>query len=219
MTEDAYLSQLQALLPPGAAWTREPDAVLTRLLAALACELARVDGRADVLLAECDPRLAIELITDWERVAGLPDTCTGPLATLDERRAAVHARITSAGGQSRAYFIGLAAAVGYAVTITEFRPWTCEDPCDGPIYDDTWAHTWRVDAPETSIRVATCESPVDEPLRSWGNTLLECVVSRFAPAHTVLHFGYAAAVDTIIGDEAGSPITDESGETLFSEEG
>ena len=37
---DAYLAQLQALLPPGRAWPREPDAVLTKLLHAFADALA-----------------------------------------------------------------------------------------------------------------------------------------------------------------------------------
>ena len=35
-TPDAYLAQLQALLPPGAAWPRDPELVLTEFLAALA---------------------------------------------------------------------------------------------------------------------------------------------------------------------------------------
>jgi uncharacterized protein YmfQ (DUF2313 family) len=51
-----YLSQLQALLPQGAAWTRERDAALTRLLDAFAEEFARVDARARQLLDESDPR-------------------------------------------------------------------------------------------------------------------------------------------------------------------
>lgn len=190
MTADQYLSQLQALLPPGAAWTREPDAVLTRLLAGLAEELARVDRRAADLVIESDPRTATEMISSWERLAGLPDACTGPLDALAARRDAVHARIISQGGQTSAFFITLAAALGYTVTITEFVSWTCMSPCDRPLCDEPWRFAWRVNAPETTMREWTCMSPCDEPLRSWGNELLECVFRQFQPAHTVLQFAY-----------------------------
>lgn len=190
MNATAYLTQLQALLPRGAAWTRDPEAVLTKLLQALAAEFARIDTRAGNLLLECDPRLTTELLPDWERVAGLPDACVGQPETLTDRRAALHARITAAGGQSATYFISLAATLGYAITVTEFRPYTCQSPCEDNIYDHDWAFTWRVNAPETTIREFTCESSCMEPLRSWGNLLLECTIARNAPAHANLLFGY-----------------------------
>ena len=40
-TSDDYLRVLQALLPPGAAWPRDPDATLTKVLAAWADDLAQ----------------------------------------------------------------------------------------------------------------------------------------------------------------------------------
>ena len=33
-------------------------------------------------------------------------------------------------------------------------------------------------------------SVAGEPLRSWGNNLLECTMERIKPAHTVLIFAY-----------------------------
>lgn len=69
MTADDYRTALQALLPRGAAWTRSPEAVLMRVLAACAEEPERVDERADDLLDEADPRATLELLSDWERVA------------------------------------------------------------------------------------------------------------------------------------------------------
>ena len=70
-----YLSQLLALQPPGAALPREPESVWVRLLAALADGFERVDARSNDLVRESDPRSCIELITDWERVCGLPGAC------------------------------------------------------------------------------------------------------------------------------------------------
>lgn len=75
LSAEAYLAQLQALLPPGSAWPRAANATLTKLLGALAEELARLDARALALIDEADGRSTLELLSDWERVCGLPDPC------------------------------------------------------------------------------------------------------------------------------------------------
>ncbi len=108
-----YLAHLQALLPPGRALTREPNAVLTSVLAALAEEFSRVDARAAQLLEELDPRTTTELLADWERVAALPDACIVATQTTGERRDALLARLTARGGQSRQYFIDTAQRLGF----------------------------------------------------------------------------------------------------------
>lgn len=177
MTAADYLSLLQALLPPGKAWTRDPDAVLTALLVALAAELARVDARVDALQNETDPRTVGELLEEWETVFGLPDTCTGQLPTLAQRRMALHGRVTAVGGASPAYFIAVAAAVGYTVTIDE--------------QVDADPYKWRVNAPATTVTEFRAGSGrAGEPLRSWGNQLLECAIIRLCPAHTQVIFAY-----------------------------
>jgi len=187
-----YLLQLQALLPPGDAWPREPDAVLTRLLLGLAHELARVDGRAGNLLDEVDPRTALEMLAEWERVCGLPDSCAPLGETIQRRRAAVVARLTARGGQSPAYYVALAAALGYAVEIEEFRPFRCgESGAGDALYDDDAVHAWRVVAPATTVTYfGAGVSGAGEPLAGWGNAALECAIRRHAPAHTTVLFGY-----------------------------
>lgn len=193
MTATDYLRQLQVLLPPGPAWPRSDDALLTRLLAALAAELARVDGRAQRLVEEADPRTVAELFVDWERVAGLPDACAqafGGEQTLAQRRAALVGRLTTLGGQSPAYFIGLAAALGYAITITEFRVHTVNDDVEYPLIDESWTFAWQVNAALSTLTEITVESTVEDPIAAWGNSLLECVINRLKPAHTTVLFSY-----------------------------
>lgn len=192
---DAYRDHLQALLPQGAAWSRDPAAALTRLLHAIADGMAAFDGRADALLDEADPRSAAELLPDWERVCGLPGPCAGPAPTLAERRAAVVSKLTSRGGQSIAFFVALAASLGYTVTITEFRPATCNSACTAAINPHPWHYAWRVDAPAETVRVLTCNSGCDEAIRHWGNEVLECSVRAAAPAHTHVLFGYGSGDD------------------------
>lgn len=190
MNRDAYLSQLQALLPPGAVWPTDPDAALTRLLAGLSAELAEIDGRAADLRDKADPRTSDELLEDWERVTGLPDPCAGEAQSIEGRRERVAQRLASRGGQSRAFFIELAGRLGYPVTITEFRPFTCQSACDDSLDPDPWRHVWRINAPAVTVTPMTCESACDEALRQWGNELLECALGRLRPAHTNVIFGY-----------------------------
>jgi len=194
LTDTDYLRQLQALLPPGPAWPKDDDATLTQLFGALASELARVDGRAWRLLEEADPRTTAELFLDWERVAGLPDACAiayGGEQTVAQRRAALVGRLTTLGGQSPSYFIGLAAALGYAITITEFRAHTVSDDVNHPLYDIAWNFAWQVNSALNTVTVLTVVSPVSDPLAFWGNTLLECVLKRLKPAHTEVLFNYS----------------------------
>jgi len=185
-----YLQQMQALLPRGDAWSHEPDNVLTKLLTALAKEFSRVDARASDILDEADPRTTYELLIDWERVAGLPDTCTDQVDTLQERRDALVSKLTSIGNQSRQYFIDIAAALGYTITITEYRPYFVNTAINMPINDETWRFVWSVNAPEETIRSMTVNSEVDMPLRDWGNEQLECLINKFKPAHTHALFAY-----------------------------
>lgn len=187
-----YTSELQDLLPEGYAWTRDRHAVLTRFLVGLARELARVDGRAQALLLEADPRTTTELLTDWERALGLPDPCTGQPETLQERRAAIVGRLTESGGLSRAFFVGLGRALGFEISIEEHRQFRCGSSRVGDrLYSDDWRVVWTVHAPEVTPVYFRCgSSRCGERLVSASNALLECVFQRLNPAHARLRIVY-----------------------------
>lgn len=190
LTTDDYLQQLQALLPQGPAWSREADAVLTKLLTAFAEEFSRVDYRIDALVNEADPRTTNELLADWERVAGLPDLCTGIPETVALRRELLVAKLTNIGGQSKAFYIALAAKIGYTITITEFKRWRVTSRVNEALNDADWSYAWRVNAAQDTVRKFTVAGRVSEPLATWGNTALECVITRLKPAHTIVQFAY-----------------------------
>lgn len=116
MSAYRYREQLQGLLPRGAAWTREPGAVLTNVLDALAQEFARVDVRADNLLDEIDKRTTNELLPDFERVYGLPESCVTGSLTTDQRRNALVSKATGLGGQSPAYILSVLERLGYVTS-------------------------------------------------------------------------------------------------------
>ncbi|EGF92412.1 hypothetical protein ABI_08480 [Asticcacaulis biprosthecium C19] len=173
MDAPAYLDQLLKLLPRGRAWSRAPESTLSKLMSAFADGAARFDARALELLEEADPRTTTELIDAWERVAGLPDTCTGTLTEIADRRAALWQKLTNSGGQSIAYFTEVAARLGYEIEITLFRPMYCTSPCTGLLFTTAWRFTWQVTVANAE------EAPV-----------MECVFNRLKPAETAVFFVY-----------------------------
>jgi len=184
-TADDYYRVLLDLRPHGPAWPEDDND-----LRGHAEELARTHNRAVDLIDEADPRTTLEMLEAWERVCALPDDCTPAAVTLAERRDAIAARLAARGGQSPAYYIGVAAALGFSITITEFEPFTCETEITEPALDETWRHAFQVNAPETTIRDFTVESPCSERLRTWGNEILECRINALKPAHSFARYSY-----------------------------
>lgn len=194
-TQTDYRAMLQDLLPRGAAWPRDPEATLTRLLDGLAAALVAVERRADDLQRESDPRVTYELLPDWERAFGLPDPCLSLSNTLQERRQDLMERVTGIGGQSVAYYLSVAARIGYQdVTVTEFRPFIaghsrCGDRLNGP-HEIRFHWVMRVPGPRVTL-FRTGASQIGDRLGEIDRaTDLECLIRRLAPAHTILHFSY-----------------------------
>lgn len=193
MTATDYLSQLQALLPRGLAWARSQSSTLALLLLAWADEFARVDSRCDDLIDQADPRTTTELLAEWERVAGLPDPCVTIEQTIEQRQSALTSKLTMIGGQSRAYFIAIAEALGYVgATIDEFLMMTCEDDCNAFLngYDDLFA--WQLNLPALTggVFYMDCISDCNSALSSWGDEAVECRINKYKPAHTSVTFTY-----------------------------
>lgn len=190
----AYVSMLQGLLPSGKAWTRDPNSNLSKVLGFIASELAILDGRTQDLLNEADPRATLEMLSDWENDAGLPDICTSLNTTLQERRQALTNRITMLGGQSKAFFISIAASLGYTITITTYNLFVCGlSRCDDTLNGGpTNRYIWTVNVPNPRLTYfRTGASECGEALMSVARAAdLECVLQQLQPAHTQLVFNY-----------------------------
>lgn len=195
-TDEDYLRLVQDLLPRGFAWPRARDSVLMRFWAVAATEYARIHGRdCDLLSRESFPCSAVEMLAEWERALGLPDPCLPEPGTLQERQNAVCRKLTMLGGASRAYFIALAATVGYAITIEEFREFRAGISSAGDLLSNgDWVHTWRVNAVEGVIGYFSAGiNSAGDPLAWWGNEALECLLNQVKPARTILLFAYHPA--------------------------
>jgi uncharacterized protein YmfQ (DUF2313 family) len=172
-----YAAQLRALLPGGPAWA---DALTQKFLDAWAEEFRRLDSRITKLLNEADVRTTDEVLSEWEALLGLPDSCTTNVdLSVQERRTLAWRKLTQRGGQSRAYFIALAEALGVpGCTITEQFGGN--------------PHHWRmtVPLPVTNSRYMTCLDDCTSPLQTYTPNLIECPIRKLKPAHTEVFFSY-----------------------------
>lgn len=187
---ESYRDQLLALLPVGAVWPRQIKALLSGLLWAFADEFARVHQRALDLLQERSPLQAFELLDEWEADHGLPDPCGFAATDTPARRAAVVARMLAVGGQTPAFYIQVLAAYEIVASIDEFLPHSVDDDVDAELCGDDWVYAWRINLPAVTVREFTVIDGVGDPLASWGNTFVECLIRRLAPAHTIPLFSY-----------------------------
>lgn len=220
---DDYGRAFALLFPTGPAWPQDEDTTFQRVIRSLASALGDLDARAVALAnVETDPRLTLETLGDWERAYGLPDACVAEPQTISARRAALIQKMTLVGEQSRPFFIGLAAGLGYSVTITEFSPFMAgvshvgDTRLSGDASDDfrwrvgSWdmRFAWRVNiaSPRLSwFRVGTGggQAGVDPHLRIGQASDLECALRRYKPAHTYLIFNYTGL--SIADPMAGAP--------------
>ena len=188
-TDQDYAAQLVALLPPGPAWHIEFQPEIHALLKALAPELARVDARSQNLQAESLLDSFHEALVDWERVLNLPDECLGGSGTVAERKAMVRMRLVELGGQTPAYYVQLAARMGYPqAQVREYSAPRFGRSRFGRDHFGTSASQfmWVLDAGPRLVGGSRWGLAV------WGerfggnpSDVLVCVIRRAAPAHTL----------------------------------
>jgi uncharacterized protein YmfQ (DUF2313 family) len=217
-----YAWALSALLPQGIAWPRWPDSTLMKVVYGLAGIMGWVDGRAaDLLERESDPRTTTEMLDSWERAWGLPDPCyTGPFSVA-ERRQLLVLKYTMLGAQSREFYYGVADFLGYSISITEYRPFMvgidrCGDnrtiQADGSLSDwpcqigsPIMRFEWTVHLQQPKLvwfRAGSGQAGIDPHLRIAKALDLECLLRRWAPAHTLPLFDYSGIEDPYAGTDA-----------------
>lgn len=190
---EQFRDMMLALLPQGSAWPRDPKSNWGLLFTAFAEEFARVDARHEQLMNEMDPRGALELLPEWESDYALPGPCITTEQTLAERRKALLEKYRRVGRQDRAFFIEVAAALGYAITITEYNPTNSgpQTEYNGmPIAGDSWNYVWQINAQLLNRTQRVFGSQFPGPFQTYGNEMLECTLKALAHNHRVLFFSY-----------------------------
>lgn len=188
---DQYAYLLTMLLPRGPAWSSYDP-----LLLGFAPSLALAHQRGDDLMLEIDPRTTTELISRYEGICGLPDSCAPPggVQTLRQRQQRLDAKINVTGGINEAFYLSQLETLGYSdVTITRFQSqnFNCNSLCTDSLYNEDWRYYWQVNMPAvTTIDYMTCISDCAASLRTWGDTVVECVIQKHCPSHTYVIFRY-----------------------------
>lgn len=191
-TAEQYRDLLSRLLPPGPIWQLARALELDGLLLAIGDELTRIHNRGRTMLDDADPSTAVELLPDWERVLGLPNPLIGTPGTVAERQAIAWATLIAKGGQNAAYYIGLAAALGITITITEpCQPFRVGHRVGAPLYSLAWAYGWIVNAPNGPIVPFRAGTRVGYRLQDARQPALEGVIGPLIPAHTIVVFRYS----------------------------
>ena len=142
---------------------------------------------AESLLLELFPdTCTAATISDWERIYGIvPESG----AALADRRLAVIQKKRLRRKLTRAYFVILAAAVGYTIEIEEIPPLSAE-------YGGTQStiYVWRVHVPigaKTLTYFTAGDSSAGDRLMDWEDEgVLESLFGALKPAHTHVYFVY-----------------------------
>lgn len=203
---EKYKNLITKLLPIGRAWEKVKK---HDLWLGIVGEFCRVEDRAsDLLLTEMDVNKTVELLTDWETMVGIPDECTDTTGlTLPERRDAVLERMARVGSLSASFYEKLGLLLGFEITVEDANPFRAGisrvgDSLynserirdifrveDNRVGDQLAVFGWRyyfiVTVPiaeSSSFRVGV--NRVGEPLREFGNQVVQCTLQQLKPSHT-----------------------------------
>ncbi len=196
VTAQEYVSQLKELLPPGLAFPRgDSTSLLALMMEVWGAELARVDGRAGRLITEMDPRQATETFQEWLTQWGLPDDCIKLWTSANDStlRSLLLWKMKDTGSPNLQFFRDLAEMFGYTITIDEFFRHTVRSHTCDVLATERWPNTWRINVNGklgSKVTYHEVRGGAEEALAWWGDAMIECLIRRYAPAHTQLFFGY-----------------------------
>lgn len=178
-TYKEYRQLLQSLLPKGAFWNKNESSDLTELLNGVGEELARVEQRGEDLVQEVFSDTITELLEEWEEDFGLPEDGQELQSTVAGRRGTIKAKKIAVGQQDEGYFIEIALALGYTITLT-FFPKSLAGLMtvgDSPITPDRGLFYWMVNV------------WVTDPNNGYIEDLVN-VIKNLQPTHTHVLFRF-----------------------------
>lgn len=192
-----YRKALTKLFPRGKAWEslESPDTNLYKLLESYSTEICRIDDRAKALIEEVDPRTTVELLTDWERLLGLPDECDNVVdPTQQERRNRVLQVLTTRGGQNEQFYKDMASNFGIdaeLISAEDQPPFTAGSRAGDRLTNGLWRYAFTVVSPaDFLIKFRAGQGSAGDPLVKVGNDTLQCLIEKHKPAHTIALFSF-----------------------------
>lgn len=186
-----WLEATFALMPPGPiVWPRDPDSRWGKLLGVLAEERRLRHERALQLLdVESFPSTGVELLAEWEQVAGLPDPCRPLPGTLAQRRAELVDQFFADHVPTKDLMLRLAVQAGWDIEIHEQQDFVAGLSMAGePVGESDFV--WIVYVLGQSIDFFRAgQNAAGDVLFTFPDiSTLECVLRRASPAHCQVHF-------------------------------
>lgn len=137
-TDADYEGALERALPRGVLWRAWLKSGLRQLVQGLAPELARVHAFISVGWRELFPGTAVRLLSEWERILGLPRPGVPAPTLVADRQKAAAAALAARGGSSRTNLEAVAAALGATIIIRTPRdPFRADiSKADDPAWDE-----------------------------------------------------------------------------------
>jgi uncharacterized protein YmfQ (DUF2313 family) len=122
--KDEFAKLLLSLFPSSKwnFWTRSLLSKTYKELKGYALEFSRIDQRIDDLVNESYTSKITELLEEWESDFALPENSNQLANTIEGRRKEINAKLIQVGRQDQNYYIQIALALGYTVTIETFSP-------------------------------------------------------------------------------------------------
>ena len=191
MIASDYRKQLELLLPKGPAYDPQNGSVLLDFLSGMAEELARIDARTIDVLNEADPRTTTELFTEWLETVGIPDGCSVYALTPEDERTQLIQKLTKQAGQTPAFYIDLADALGYGARVEEFQEFLVDRNVVGdPLYDEYWVHSFSLVLDEPPVVARAGVARAGDRLGTFNADFLFCILQTARPAHVVAFVGF-----------------------------
>lgn len=147
------------------------------------------DARISDLAAEIFADTAFETLPFWERLLGIP---TSESTNIETRKKDILIQMRATGGLSRAYFIELAAILGFeGVSIFEPHPFqTGLNTAGDRLYADEAIFCWRVDGVEipAGTYFTAGVSAAGDCLCAFPVESIQTIFNQLKPAHTTVYF-------------------------------
>ena len=183
-----------SMWPTGPAWGSPDgqaisiDCALAKFTRSLLNTFEWLYARAFKLARESSVSGVDELLPDWERDFGLPDSCAGSGGTIAERIRALEAKVNSQAVITPSDFVRVAMAYGFEITIEEPAIFECGfSECGGEhtVGDPRQEIYWVVRVIDLAIdyfRAGESEVGFDPLFSLGGAETLLCILRKLAPA-------------------------------------
>ncbi len=172
----------------------EEDSNLRKLLFALAGEITRVQLKVQELADEYYIPTTTNLIAEWEKAVGIPDSCLTNTVTIEERRKQVQAKFALMKLNTKQDFIDLAKFFGFTIDIIPGEENNAVFPLTFPVtlFSSKKHARFTMIVIFIGVPQPTSVFPLTFPVTFDDNKekFLMCIIRKLAPANVHIIYRY-----------------------------